>query len=466
MKSLFTGFFAGAVFVASGFTYYCQAETLDEIYQLALANDHNYRAAEAKFAADKEAKNLARAGLLPRINGSYSWTDTEDETSGTQANFDPGQLRFVSNPLQIETHNVRSGYAVSLDQPLFNFAAWNDYKAGSHSAKIAALELSIARQSLIIRTATAYFNTLEAYDSLQTAIAEEKAFSQQLEQSRKRFEVGLTAITEVHESQAAYDSSVAGRLSAEGLFGIAFENLEVITGKPIHSLSPLKSDFPVLLPEPLDRKEWVAFSVENNLSLQISSQTVKQARSTLKARRADHYPTIDGQISYSSFNTDGETGGSESDVDRDTTSFGITLSVPIYNGGSVSAARRQASQQHIQAKENYLQAQRNTIQDARSNHLSVVTGVATVKARKQAITSSQSALDATQSGYEVGTRDLVDVLNAQRNLFAAQRDYQDALYDYIIATLNQKEVAGTLTAKHINELNDWLDKGRTVTYSF
>ncbi len=463
MKQFIKTSVVGVIAALGGFYLNCHAETLEEIYQLALENDHTYKAAKARLAADKEAKNLARAGLLPRINGSFSLTESETERSGQQVGF---QVIPSSSGDTDNTDASTTNYAITLEQPIIDFSAWNDFKAGAFSAKTAALEFAIAEQSLIIRAATAYFDVLEAYDRLQTALAEEKAFKQQLEQSQKRFEVGLTAITEVHESQAAYDSAVAGRLSAEGLYSIAFENLEVITGKQIESLSPLKENFPVVLPDPLDRKEWVKFSLSNNLNLKISSLNAKSAKATAKARKADLYPVVTGNLSYSNSNDDGDFNGDPFENDTEVTSFGVTVTVPLYNGGSRWASRRQANQASIQAEEIYLQTQRDTVQNARSVHLNVVTGVATVKARKQATTSNQSALDATQSGYEVGTRDLVDVLNAQRNLFAAQRDYQEALYDYILFTLNQKEVAGTLESKHISELNQWLDSAKSIKYSF
>lgn len=151
--------------------------------------------------------------------------------------------------------------------------------------------------------------------------------------------------------------------------------------------------------------------------------------------------------------------------DQDTTSIRLDLNIPLYSGGRVSATRRQAYYQYLSTRERFLQTQRDTVQEARSNHLAVLTTAATVKARKQAITSSRSALEATQAGYDVGTRDLVDVLNAQRNLYSAQRDYFNALYSYVIATLQLKRAAGVLVAADINELDQWLDKSRQVNYT-
>ena len=459
MKHLLARATVGAL-LFSGISLHCYSETLEEIYKLALENDHTYKAAEANLKAGKENKNLGRAALLPQINGNYNWNDNHEWKDGNELNQDRTALVEVDTPA-FGTKN--SGYSVTLSQPLFNLAAWHGYKQLNYVVAISKVEFEAAKQSLILRTATAYFDALQADESLATAVAEEKAFAQQLEQSRKRFEVGLTAITEVHEAQAAYDSAVANRLIAEGQLGIAFEALEVITGSPIAKLSPLKTQFPVSQPEPQDRKEWVNFALENNLTLQSTSLNAKSARANVNVKKSDHLPTVTGSLSYSNNNY---TDDVNQDIDTQSRSVSVTVNVPIFAGGSTSASRRQAHQEYLAAKENLYQAQRDTVQSARSSHLSVVTGVASVKARKQAITSNQSALDATQSGYEVGTRDLVDVLNAQRNLYRAQRDYQEALYTYILNTLSLKEVAGLLSDNDISELNKWLDETKSVSYSF
>ena len=428
-----------------------QAETLSEIYQMAIANDHQFKAAEARYQAGKESKVLGRSALHPQISAAASWQDSETESDGQTINSSEG-----------------GGYQISITQNLINLSAWHDFKSGNYAAKVAAAEFIGAEQALILRAATAYFDVLEAYEALETAKAEERALKQQLDQTQKRFEVGLIAITEVHEAQAAFDSAVASRINAEGFLGIAFEALEVITGQPIAALSPLKEDFPVAFPEPANREEWVAFSLENNVSLRAAKLTEKSSKSTAKARRADIYPSLTGSYSYSESDTttNQNNGFGNNSNDIDTQTLSVTLNIPIYAGGRLAATHRRAKQQYYEASENRKQTKRDVTQSARSTHLAVVTGVATVKARAQAITSNQSALDATQSGYEVGTRDLVDVLNAQRNLFRAQRDYQEALYDYILNTLNLKQIAGTLNGEDIVELNKWLNAQENVTYSF
>lgn len=458
MKRIIRG--VAMTLATSGLFVHAQAETLEEVYLLAVENDHAYKIAQARFAEGEQTKEIARSALLPSINGGLSWNDRVINRSGV--GFNPNEGSFGAFEQEFDT--TTTGWEVGLRQTLFDLSIWNTFKSGASQAKLAAAEFRSAEQDIIIRAASAYLDVLRAKDAYETSKAEERAFEQQLEQSRKRFEVGLTAITEVHEAQAAYDSSVANRLITDGQLTIAFEALEVITGKQISQVVPLKEDFPVVPPTPAERKAWVDFAMENNLDLLIQSLASESADYNAKAQKAGHYPTITGDLSYGdSTETDNNL---DTDLDSDTASITLTLNVPIYNGGGISARRKQAAQQAIQARENFYLTQRNTVQSARSAHLSVVTSVATVKARQQAITSNQSALDATQSGYEVGTRDLVDVLNAQRNLYEAERVYQDALYSYILFTLSLKEVAGLLEAKDILELDQWLDSQATVDYTY
>lgn len=437
--------FAVAI-AALGFCVPAHSETLENIYQQAVLNDHQFKAAQAAYAGGQENRAIGRAGLLPQIGGSYRHSRVDFEPAAANA----GEYETTTKELRAE-----------LNQPLFDLAAWHNYKRGDALSDQAAALFGAAQQDLIIRTAEAYFDALNAVDNLETAIAEEQALSHQLEQTRQRFEVGLTAITEVHEAQAAYDTAVALRLTTEGNLGIAFEALEVLTGAPYAQLAPIKDNFPVTPPEPADRHEWVEFALENNFSLAAASLSAKAARSTARARASDHLPTVTGQLAYADL--DGETTLTD-DFQRigEEKSISVILSVPLYYGGGISASRRQAQQQYQEAQEEFYQTQRDIVQATRSLHLSVVTSVASVKAREQAITSSRSALEATQAGYDVGTRDLVDVLNAQRSLFSAQRDYYDALYTYVLNSLRLKAVAGMLSAKDITDLNLWLDQQNPV----
>lgn len=421
------------------------SESLKEIYHQALQGDHEYLAAKAELKAGLENKKLGRAALLPQVSAdaSYGTTDTKDKL--TEVDYDGKSL----------------SYGIELQQSIINFASWHNYKRGKLGATGAELKFQLSEQALILRVAEAYLNTLKRADEVSTAKAELNALSHQLEQTKQRFEVGLTAITEVHEAQAAFDSSTASRLLAEGGLGIAFESLEALTGNSYETLFPLKKDFTASPPEPAARQAWVDLALERNTTLQIAKLNTEIAEASAKVAKSNHLPTLSGSIRYGAQDIDtNDVTVDESDV----LSAGLRLSVPIYSGGGTSAARRQAAQESLQTYELYLKEKRDAVLAARSTHLTVLTSAATVKAREQAITSNRSALEATQAGYDVGTRDLVDVLNSQRFLYNAERDYYDALYEYILATLRLKQAAGILTVEDLYQLDASLDKQRTVSY--
>jgi outer membrane protein len=439
------------------------ADTLQDIYLRALENDHQLKADAAAYRAGLESKIIGRSALLPQINATAGYSDSEHTTIGSSAG--------ISLPPVYDVESENEYYSVTLTQPLFDMAAWFGYQQGISLSEQAEAQFSADQQALIIRVSEAYFNVLRTIDNMKTAQAEEKALSRQLEQTKQRFDVGLTAITDVHEAQAAYDTASARVLEAQGNLGIAFEALEVLTGSPENTVAPLVENFPVIRPEPLNRSEWVDFALQNNYDLKVAQLNAASFESNARAKASGHLPRLTASYSYTErddTNTHltwpGEAANGDSRID-DRSMVAVQLDVPIFSGMRVSGERRQAYAQSMQASEIYNKTQRDTIQATRSLHLSVVTNVAQVNARKQAITSSKSALEATQAGYEVGTRNLVDVLIAQQNLYQAQRSYDESRYAYIIDMLRLKQVAGNLTPEDIHKLNLWLNAEQQVDRS-
>ena len=419
------------------------ANSLFDVYELALQNDTQLKADKAKYEAGLQNKTISRAGLLPLIDAGYQVGKTDTETTYNGNN-------------TVKNDTDSKGWDISLNQPLFNMARWYTYKQGSKLSEQAEAQLGADQQSLIVRVAEAYFNVLRSIETLEATIAEEKALSKQLEQTKQRFEVGLTAITEVHEAQAAFDSARAATLEARGNLGINYEALEVLTGKPEDKVAPLSAQFPVVNPTPANRADWVEFSLKNNYNLKATKLQAEASLQNAKAYKAGHLPTVGATLGYSDTETDGTLEDNPTDRQTEGSSITIRMDVPIYAGGATSGRSRQAYALYTQAQEQYNSTQRNVIQNTRALHLSVETDVAAVQARKQAIVSNQSALEATQSGYEVGTRNLVEVLLAQRNLYQARRDYSTALYDYVIDTIKLREVAGMLTPADVQEIDKWL----------
>ena len=321
----------------------------------------------------------------------------------------------------------------------------------------ARAQFAADQQSLIIRVSEAYFSVLRAYDNLQTRDAEQRAIQRQLKQTHRRFEVGLLPITDVHEAQAVFDDAAVNRLEARSALNIAFEGLEVLTGENHQTLAGLKQGFSISNPDPLSDQAWVDFAIGNNFQLKVAQLGRDAAYNSAKAAAAARLPVVSGRASYFDTDSDGTRYDAPFESQQDGHSFVISVTMPIWLGGSVDAQRRQAKQRSIASSENYIAAQRNTVQAARSLYQLVLTNAARVKARKQSITSADSALQATQAGYEVGTRNIVDVLLAQRTLFQARRNYSNARYDYILSMMRLKEVAGQLSPQDIYQLNAWLD---------
>lgn len=445
MKKIKLSLFAGLLAFGS---VSANAASLLDIYQLALEHDAQLEAEYAGYQAGLEVKYMSRAGLLPQIDGSASYTTSETETTN-----------FINPDASGTFEQNSSSWQVSLNQPLFNMASWYNYKRGAVLSERAEALFGAAQQDLILRVAEAYFNVLRAAANLETALAEEKAFNQQLEQTRQRYEVGLTAITEVHEAQAVYDTANATALQARGNLGIAFEALEVLTGQNHDQVAPLEEDFVVTSPIPAERHAWVEFALQNNYSLKAARLAAEASRQNAKASTAQHLPTLSGSASYNEGAQDGTQYFGQpvpQDSESEGYSFGLSLNVPLFSGGRVSSQRRQAHAESLQARSQMQFTQRNIVQTTRALHLSVDIGVSQIQARKQAIISSESALEATQAGYEVGTRNLVEVLLAQRALYQARRDYDNALYDYIIDTFELSQVAGMLTPVDIERINEVL----------
>ena len=452
----------GAALAAVAFN--AQSASLRDIYELALENDATLKAQQARYLASLEDEKAARSQLLPQVLATYSMQNSDTDTSAPGIiGFSPQRAPIIGNTFDNTDSNTRA-FRVSLQQAIFNLPAWFSFQRGRELSRQAEASFAANQQNLIVRVVEAYLAVLRAEDRLRAAVAREEAFGRQLEQNRQRFEVGLIAITDVYESQAAYDIAQVDRIAGENQVAVALETLTVLTGQRHDRLDRLAEDFTAIPPEPADRGAWVEFALANNFTLKAARYAEEAARQNARARRLAHAPTLSGTARYTETEIDGTRFQDPAGIfnfppDReiDDTVLGLELSVPLFSGGALSAERRRAAQQFNAAREERINLTRRTVTDARSLHMTVVNDVARVKARRQAIVSSQSALDATQAGYEVGTRNIVDVLNAQNTLFAAVRDYANSRYDYVVNTLRLKEQAGLLSPDDVIDLDRALD---------
>lgn len=413
-----------------------QANELLKIYDLALQNDATWRAAEHARDASLEAKPQARALLLPQIAGS-----AQRGRQLSEVETDPSAGPTVTT----KSDDDPWSYGLSLSQPVFDWSAIQSLRQADEQVALAETTYRSVGQDLLLRVAQAYFNVLAAADTLSSAKDENKAVARQLELAQARFEVGLSAITEVQEAQARYDLTNATVIQSQQALNTAQSALAEITGQPYAPQARLVDELPLAPPLPADIEAWVKIAREGNLDVLSARLAADIADTGIRIARAGHLPTVDlngsHNVSGSSINADG--GGTG---DRETTSDRLTLqlTLPIFSGLATQSRVRQATSTREQRRAEYEGAQRLAERQTRDAYLGVLSGSARVTALKQAVVSSVTALDAARSGQEVGTRTFIDVLNAQQQLSAAQRDYYRSRYDYLLAGLLLRQAAGNL----------------------
>lgn len=436
------------LFIALLITGNVSSESLLDIYNEALDNDPTFKAAEYSYLADKELKVQGRAALLPSLtlSGSTNWNEY-----------------YQNKELQQQYNSFSTSARVS--QPLFRLDTWFQYRQSKSLTDAAEADFAFEQQNLLVRTAELYFGVLRAIDNLNAAISEEKAIKKQLDQAKQRFEVGLSAITGVQEAQLAYDLSKASRIRTEGSLYSARESLNALIGREIFSLNELGDGLLIELPTPNSKEKWVELALENNYQLKAAYLRKKAAKSSARSVASNHLPKIDivgsqsesetNQFNYEGFNIDGQGIPVPSLTGR--RNYSIQLSMPLFQGGAVNSRRKQAYSQYERANENTLFTERRIIQEVRSQFSNVLTLVANVNAQKQAVVSATSALEATQVGYKVGTRNVVDLLQAEKNLYSAEKNLANAKYDYILSNLKLSLASGTITPADIVKINNLLN---------
>ena len=411
---------------------------LMETYEKALSYDSGIASAMAQFQAQQAASDVSRSSLLPQV-GAFA------EASHVNA-----------DPKQGSSRNYRPlTYGVQLTQPIFRADSWFRYDASQFQTESAQAQYNLAQQQLILDVATAYFNVLRAQDTVTTARATEAAIQRQFEQAQERFDVGLIAITEVYEARASYDDSKSQRIAAENQLNVAREQLARLTGEYADDLENLRENFPLGRPEPMDPSAWENTALEQNWSIQSALYQLNSSEANLKVAKSGHLPTLDLTASYSETDIHGtDLGGSQFQGSQGV--IGLQLNVPLYMGGGTQAGVRQQRSLVTAAEQDLNTVRRDVRVNTRSLYLTVNNNVETASALEQTIISRRSALDATRAGYDVGTRNIVEVLDAERAYYVALRDYANARYDYVINTLQLKQAAGTLSPQDLIDLNNWL----------
>ena len=438
-------------------------DDLLSILQLALENDPTLRQAEASYRENRESMIQSRSTLLPSIGAGGATTRlTSGPTDSIYTDFtnpvtgETAQAR-VANDHSFKPGINNHGWGMNLTQSVLNLANWYSFQSAKARDKAGAVNLAAQEQDLIMRVATAYFDVLRAIDMLDTNVQEEEAALRSLEQTRQREEVGLVAITDVFDSQAAYDLARNTTFLQQDLMQARYEALEAITGQAHPSIDVLREDFPIVQVDG-SLVEWENEAENSNLFIAAAEYNLEASRKNLKARKSDHLPTVDFSGSWNHNVTAPivsqgiQIGGGA----FDRTAISLNLTIPIYSGGARQSRRRAAEYNVISAQESLNLTERQLTQNIRNAYRRVNTDALVVGQRQLSITSAQSALDATELGAEVGTRNIVEVLRARENLYRALRQYADARYNYVLDTLILRQVAGILTPQDIIDLNEWL----------
>jgi outer membrane protein len=422
------------------------AADLGDLYRLARDSDAAYASARASWAAAQEKLPQGRAGLLPAANLS----------AFTQYNDREIRFRDPSTPVAASKFNSNA-LTLSLTQPLYRRQNWIAFEQAKTQVLQADAQFALAAQDLILRVAQAYFDVLLAQDTVAFAEAQKAAIGEQLAQAKRNFEVGTATITDQHDAQARYDLTVAQEIAARNDLEIKRRQLAQVIGRAAPPLAPVGKALPLTSPEPNRIDNWVQQATTSSIQVIINEAALTFAQQEVERNRGGHHPTLDAFASYSdSSSGSGLQGGFGND--SNTKIVGLQLALPLYQGGATASRVREALANEEKARQDLENARRSAELAARQGFLGVTSGVAQVHALQAALVSSQSSLDSTRLGLEVGVRTQVDVLNAQQQLFSTRRDLAQARYNYILSLLRLKAAVGTLTEDDIVKVNAWLER--------
>ncbi|MCX7120671.1 MAG: TolC family outer membrane protein [Gammaproteobacteria bacterium] len=446
---LFGIFTAGLAFSAAN------ADNLMQVYSQAMKSDPVFAQAESTWHSQKMNIPIAEAGYLPQV------------TVG--ANAGPGYTTSGSTIFSgaSSSNSWQYSYAISASQQIFNLGVWAQIKGADASVKAATASYLAAQQSLMQRTAQAYFNVLQAYDQLRYTVANKRAVWRQLLTAREQFRVGLIAITDEYDAQANYDQVVAQQITAQNNLNTQIEALRKLTGRNYSSLNRLGKKLPLIRPQPNNIDTWVDVADKQNYSLQAQNYNLQAAMEAIKQKAAGGYPSLNLQGAYTGGNStqslnSGNVGGISTSADFTSANIGLSLAYQPIQGGLVVASKRQARYNYTTAAGMLEQTHRSVVYQTRSSFLSVLSNSSQIKADKQTIISSRNALAATEAGLRVGTRTMVDVLSAMTTLYQAQEQYANDQYAYINNLISLKAAAGTLSVTDLEVINSWL--GKSITF--
>lgn len=436
-----------------------EANGLLDAYHQAQAQDQTFQAALHQRDASIEVRPQAWSALLPQLTGTAEWQRQREHllvgSNLSDASISGGSGSVGSANQSATSWFTTKSYSLSLSQTIFN---WSEFQTVAQADKqVAEAEATFrsAEQQLITRTASAYFAVLSAQDTLRADLDAQTSFQQQLEQAQKKFDVGLAAITDVRNAQASYDTATATVIADRTAMDNAKRALSTITGQPVDAIANLELDIPLVSPNPASVQDWSKASATDNPDLMTAYYAAEVARKQISIYRGQYLPTVTagGQLNRS----DSSKFGSDTLTDA----VGLTLNWNIFQGGLTTSQVRQARATYEQTLAQYELERRTVDQNTRNDYEGVVSGIAGVKANKQAVISNQTSLDATLVGLKVGTRTEIDVLNARQLLAAAQKSYYQSRYTYLNSLLALKQDAGRLGENDLAEIDKLVEATAT-----
>jgi outer membrane protein len=427
--------------IASAFSMPAGAQSLVELYDAARGFDAGYQSAKSQYEANLYKAEQAKAGLLPSAN------------LGLAAN----RSNIGSDVPSIEKTFGSQSATVSASQPLYRPANVATADQGKKSIEIAKAQLQTAEQSLIVGVSQAYFDVLASTDNLAFVKAQKAAVSEQLASAKRNFEVGTSTITDTREAQAKYDLVLAQEIAAENDLRVKKLALDQVTGKVGAAPKALALPVTIAPVTPDDVNRWVADSEQSHPSIRQAQLGLEVAQLETQKAQAGHKPTLDLVGSYSITQNNGSA-SLASDYRTNVASLGLNFNLPLFAGYAIQNRVKETLALEDKARNDLDGAKRGVAQATRAAFFGVESGLGQVKALEAAEASSQSALDATKLGYQVGVRINIDVLNAQTALFDTKAKLAKARYDVLLGGLKLRQANGTLTAEDLSPVNGLLAK--------
>lgn len=425
------------------------ASDLMDAYSLARQYDPRLGAARYQYEAAKEAIPLAKANLLPNADFHIEHLETnQDIKSSDNAVFAQGDTDFPTD-----------NYTLTLNQPLFRFGDWAKLKQSKAEVQKAFLEFTAAEQSLMLRIAELYLGVLAAKDNLRFAESEKAAVKRQLERTSARKRAGLATRTDLYDAEARFSRVEADEIEARNLLDDSYEAMRESIGIWLVGLASLKEEIPLARPDPSDIDGWVESALSGNLALKARQQAYDIAHEEVRLQKAGRYPSFDFVARLNNRDTDGTLFGGGSEVE--TADYSLQFRVPLYSGGAVSARIRQAVHQLGQTREELKLQNLIVSRETRSAYLGVISGINRVQALQKSIIAQDSALEVKQKGYPAKNT-MLDVLDAERDLYLIKRDYAQARYDYVLNTLRLKQATGMLSEQDLEALDELLGEEATA----